>query len=37
MRGDREEFLRQGFDGYVCKPIDFAALLGEVKKVLNAA
>lgn len=37
MQGDRERFLRQGFDGYVCKPIDAAALMQEVQKVLNAA
>ncbi|MBZ5520811.1 MAG: response regulator [Acidobacteriia bacterium] len=37
MQGDRERFLEQGFDGYLCKPIDVATLLNEVKKVLDAA
>ena len=26
MQGDRERLLREGFDGYVCKPIDVAVL-----------
>jgi CheY-like chemotaxis protein len=37
MQGDRERLLREGFDRYVCKPIDVAMLMNEVRKVLNAA
>lgn len=37
MQGDRERFLHEGFDGYLCKPIDVATLLHEVRKVLDAA
>jgi len=31
MQGDRERFLRAGFDGYVAKPVDIVALLGTVR------
>jgi len=37
MQGDRERLLQEGFDGYLCKPIDVATLLSEVRKVLDAA
>jgi two-component system, sensor histidine kinase len=30
MKGDRERFLRNGMDGYVTKPVDFAELAGEI-------
>ena len=30
MEGDRERFLRAGFDGYVSKPVDVAELVGTV-------
>jgi CheY-like chemotaxis protein len=36
MQGDREKFLEQGFDGYLCKPIEIAAMIHEVRKVLDA-
>ncbi len=35
MRGDREKALGAGFDGYLAKPIDAAALRQEVEKFLN--
>jgi CheY-like chemotaxis protein len=30
MQGDRERFLRAGFDGYLSKPIDVAELVRTV-------
>jgi len=33
LRGDRERFLAEGFDGYVSKPLDLAELLREMKRV----
>src|SRR5258708_16582776 len=30
MQGDREELLRQGFDGYLGQPVDFDVLLNEI-------
>jgi two-component system, cell cycle response regulator DivK len=32
MDGDRERFLRAGFDDYVSKPVDLKVLLGTVRK-----
>lgn len=32
MRGDRERFLAAGFDGYVTKPVDIAALVATVSE-----
>jgi two-component system cell cycle response regulator DivK len=32
MRGDRERFLAEGFDGYVAKPVDIRELLGIVRE-----
>ncbi|MBW7863510.1 MAG: response regulator [Candidatus Hydrogenedentes bacterium] len=34
MTGDREAILAHGFDGYLSKPIDPAALLDTVKRIL---
>jgi PAS domain S-box-containing protein len=33
MKGDREKFLAEGFDGYVTKPVDF----GELAATINTA
>jgi len=35
MRGDREKALAVGFDAYVTKPIDTAALRRELKRLLG--
>jgi two-component system cell cycle response regulator DivK len=35
MQGDRERALAAGFDGYITKPVDIAALRQEIKKRLN--
>lgn len=35
MRGDREKFLREGFDEYVSKPIKINLFLEKVKDSLN--
>ncbi len=32
MRGDREQFLAAGFDGYLSKPVDIDELLETVKR-----
>ena len=32
MDGDRERFLRAGFDGYLPKPVDVSELLGVVRR-----
>ena len=32
MHGDHERFLAAGFDGYIPKPVDVAALLGAVQR-----
>jgi two-component system cell cycle response regulator DivK len=32
MRGDREQFLAAGFDGYVSKPLNVRELLGMVRQ-----
>ena len=37
MKADRERFLREGFDGYVAKPItDESELLGVIERLLQA-
>jgi signal transduction histidine kinase/DNA-binding response OmpR family regulator len=36
MKGNREEILAHGFDGYVAKPIDAQVLLRTIKGVLDA-
>jgi len=35
MRGDRERFLDDGFDGYLSKPVDVAELLHAVRTHCN--
>jgi len=34
MQGDRERALEAGFDGYITKPVDIAALRREVRRFL---
>jgi len=34
MQGDRERALDAGFDGYITKPVEIAALRHEIKKLL---
>jgi CheY-like chemotaxis protein len=36
MRGDREKVMEAGFDGYLSKPIDNAALMLELQRLLGA-
>jgi len=35
MRGDREKVMEAGFDGYLSKPINFEALMQEMKRLLE--
>jgi CheY-like chemotaxis protein len=35
LRGEQERFLKQGFDGYVSKPLDITVFMDEVKRVLH--
>jgi len=37
MRGEREQLLAMGFDGYISKPIDVASFSGLVAGFLKAA
>ena len=34
LRGDKDGFLKQGFDGYVSKPLAISELVREIKRVL---
>jgi CheY-like chemotaxis protein len=34
-RGEKERFLKEGFDGYVSKPLDIKELMCEMKRVLD--
>jgi len=36
MQGDRERALDAGFDGYISKPVEIAALRREIKRFLGA-
>ncbi len=33
LNGDREKFLKQGFDGYLSKPVEIEELLKEIRRV----
>ncbi len=35
MKGDKEKFLAEGFDGYISKPIDKSAFITAILKVLR--
>lgn len=35
MRGDKERFLSEGFDGYVSKPLTIVELVDEMKRVME--
>jgi two-component system sensor histidine kinase/response regulator len=37
MKGDRENYLRAGMDGYVSKPIDKTAMFLEIERVMRLA
>jgi signal transduction histidine kinase/CheY-like chemotaxis protein len=37
MRGDREHFLEQGFDGYISKPLIITDLISEMRHILGIA
>ncbi len=37
LRGDKDGFLEQGFDGYVSKPLAISELVREIKRVLALA
>jgi len=34
LRGDEERFIQEGFDGYVSKPMEIAALVDEMREFL---
>ena len=33
LRGDREQFLSSGFDGYISKPVEIQQLAAELERV----
>ncbi|MEI6827479.1 MAG: response regulator [Desulfuromonadales bacterium] len=35
MRGEKQHFLDQGFDGYISKPVDIKELVREMKRVIT--
>ena len=36
LRGEKDEFLREGFDGYVSKPFKARELISEMKRVMGS-
>ncbi|OQY20029.1 MAG: hypothetical protein B6I36_02540 [Desulfobacteraceae bacterium 4572_35.1] len=34
LKGDREKYLRMGFDGYLSKPMDISSVVDEMKRVV---
>jgi CheY-like chemotaxis protein len=37
LRGDKERFIQEGFDGYVSKPMIIEELITEMKRVLGVS
>jgi len=35
MRGDKEHYLEDGFDGYVSKPLSIKELISEISRVMD--
>jgi CheY-like chemotaxis protein len=35
MRGDKERFMKEGFDGYISKPLAIHELVSEMKRVVD--
>jgi hypothetical protein len=36
MKGDREDFIRQGFSGYISKPIDVSKLIEQIEREIRS-
>lgn len=36
MRGDRERFLGEGFDGYLTKPLDVSTLADDIRTIMGS-
>ena len=34
LRGDKERFLAEGFDGYISKPLELFEVIDEIKRVV---
>lgn len=34
MKGDKDEILKGGWDGYIAKPIDISTFIGEIERVV---
>jgi CheY-like chemotaxis protein len=34
LRGDKERFLAEGFDGYISKPLELLEVIDEIKRVV---
>ena len=37
LRGEKERFLAEGFDGYISKPLDIKELISELSRVVGLA